>query len=156
MLGIKFILFIILSIITLITIYFIFVRAARNLKRWKAMEPSFIKEVEKKMGQKIIYTSVQNASYSTDFRNGNEFWLWIALFRSACTADYTVMALRDEIIESDKEVNLIIARRKDVTVARLEKYFATIEVRGIKPETLKFTIIVRKDYTTLTSYIRSK
>lgn len=151
MLGIKFILFIILSIIILITIYFIFVRAAGNLKRWKAMEPSFIKEVEKKIGQKIIYTSVQNASYSTDFRNGNEFWLWIA-----CTADYTVMALRDEIIESDKEVNLIIARRKDVTVARLEKYFATIEVRGIKPETLKFTIIVRKDYTALTSYIRGK
>lgn len=53
MLGIKFILFIILSIIILITIYFIFVRAARNLKRWKAMEPSFIKEVEKRWARKL-------------------------------------------------------------------------------------------------------
>lgn len=151
MLGIKFILFIILSVIVLITIYFMFVRAARNLKKWKAMEPSFVKEIEKKMGQKIIYSTVQNASLSTDFRNGNEFWLWIA-----CTADHAILALRDEIIESDKEVNLIIARRKDVTVSRLEKYFAIIEVRGVKPETLKFTIIVRKDYNTLTSYIREK
>ena len=56
MLGIKLIIAILFVIIALLSIFFVIIRAIKNNKNWKIIEPELIKKVQKSTGQEIIHT----------------------------------------------------------------------------------------------------
>ena len=53
MLGIKLIIAILFVIIALLSIFFVIIRAIKNNKNWKIIEPELIKKVQKSTGQEV-------------------------------------------------------------------------------------------------------
>lgn len=149
MLAVKFIIAVIFIIAALVGIAFVIIRAIGNNKRWKALEPEFIRDIEKSVGQKIVCKTMLNANDSTDFSNAKGFWLWVAF-----TSDYIVFALRDSIARNG-EGYAYISKRTDVSMKRLEKKFAEVEFKDAKSsERLKFVVFVRPcDYELLNRFI---
>ena len=65
MLGIKLIIAILFVIIALLSIFFVIIRAIKNNKNWKIIEPELIKKVQESTRQEIIHTMTLNASELT-------------------------------------------------------------------------------------------
>ena len=149
MLAIKFVIAVIFIIIALVSIAFVIIRAIGNNKRWKVLEPELTGDIEKSLGQKIVWKTMLNASESTDFGNGKGFWLWMAF-----TSDYTVFAIRDAIARKG-EGFLYISRRPDVSMKRLKKKFAEIEFKDTKSsERFKFVVCASpRDFESLNRFI---
>lgn len=152
MLGIKLIIAILFVIIALLSIFFVIIRAIKNNKNWKIIEPELIKKVQKSTGQEIIHTMTLNASDSTDFSNGKGFLLWIAF-----TSDYTAFINKSYIADSGNG-HIYLSRRMDTSMKRLEKRFMELEFRNKESaEILKLDVLVRpKDIEILSAFIPNK
>ena len=148
MLGIKLIIAILFVIIALLSIFFIIIRAIKNNKNWKIIEPELIKKVQESTRQEIIH----NASDSTDFSNGKGFLLWIAF-----TSDYTAFINKSYIADSGNG-HIYLSRRMDTSMKRLEKRFMELEFRNKESaEILKLDVLVRpKDIEILSAFIPYK
>lgn len=140
------------ALIALVAVLLAIIRAIGNNKRWKEIEPHMIKGVENLVGQPVLFKTMQNANHSTDFRNGKDFWLWMAF-----TKDYAAFVRRDEVAEKG-EGDILISRRKDTSIKPLEKYYAEIEVRNRDTaKTGKFILLINKShYEALTQFISVK
>lgn len=138
MLAVKFLLTTLLLLIALIGVAYALVRDRGSHKKWRAMEPQLIRDIEKSLGQKIECTAMLNAGDSPDFTQGRVFWLWIAF-----TQEYACFTLRDSLARTG-EGSIGISCRSDYTLRQLKKRFAEIEFRDSKSgERIKFFAAVR-------------
>lgn len=146
----TFIAAVVFIIVASVCVIFALVRALKNNNVWKVAELHFIREVKKSADQKIVAKIMLNANYTADFTKGEGFWLWLAF-----TPDYIAFVLRDELAESGSG-HLLISKKKEVSMTRLEKNYAELELKN--PETqqsLKIIVFVRSaDYELLNRYIR--
>lgn len=151
MLAIKLLLTTLLLLIALLGVFYALFRARGSHKRWKAMEPQLIRDIEKSLGQKIECTLQLNANDSQDFTRGEIFWLWLAF-----TREYACFALRDSLARTG-EGCIGLARRSDSTVRRLDKRFTEIEFREhTSGERMKYFVMVRsRDLEVLERYLPS-
>lgn len=140
----------IFAIIALVTVTFVLIRAVKNNKKWKEFEPQLIKDIERSLGQKILFKTMQNASHSMEFRNGNGFWLWMAF-----TTDYATFVLRDEIAENEGNGHIFISSRKEASITRIEKHYAELNIKNRETsEKLKFIILINESgYEALTRFL---
>lgn len=152
MTAIAWILQIIIAIIVLIYLVFMLIRALGNNRKWKVQEPLLVGSIEKSLGQKIVFKTLQNALPSLEADHRETFWLWLAF-----TAEYVVFVVRDELIEGEVD-EVCIARKRDTSIMRVNKYNAEFEVRNEDtPEVAKLILVAtRSRYELLAQYIPEK
>lgn len=152
MTAIAFILQAIIAVILLIFVVFMLIRAFGNNRKWKVLEPALMEGIEKSLGQKIVFKTLQNALPSADADARETFWLWLAF-----TAEYVVFVIRDEITEGRGD-DVFIARKRDTSIMRIDRYKAEFEVKNKDTsEVSKLILMVnRSRYELLTQYIPEK
>lgn len=145
----MFILKVILTIIALVYLVLMLIRTFGNNRKWKVMEPKLVESIEKSLGQKIVFKTLQNALPSPEADHREAFWLWLAF-----TAEYVVFAIRDELVEGRGD-DVFIARKRDTSIMRVNKYHAEFEVKNKDTsEVSKLILLVnRSRYELLAQYI---
>lgn len=146
------ILFALFVMVALGLVVLMLVRESKNHKKWKELEPQLINDIEKMVKQKIVFKTMQNASYSMEFRGGEGFWLWMAF-----TADYAIFVRRDEIAENG-EGHLFVSRRKDVSMVCLQKHYVELEVKNKDTSEVQKLILCMGEsyYAELSRFIPAK
>ena len=148
----MFILKVILTIIALVFLVLMLIRTFGNNRKWKLMEPKLVESIEKSLGQKIVFKTLQNALPSPEADHREAFWLWLAF-----SAEYVVFAIRDELVEGRGD-DVFIARKRDTSIMRVNKYYAEFEVKNKDTsEVSKLILLVnRSRYELLSQYIPEK
>lgn len=142
----------IIAVILLIYFVLMLTRAIGNNRKWKILEPLLVESIEKSLGQKIVFKTLQNALPSPDADARQTFWLWLAF-----TAEYVVFVIRDEVIEG-KGDEVFIVRKKDSSIRRLNKYNVEFEVKNKDTSEVSNLILIakRSRYELLAQYIPEK
>lgn len=126
------------------------VSACRIKNVWEKAEPEVIREIEKRVRQKIVYSAMLNASESDDFRPS--FLLWAAF-----TADYAVFIVRDAFVHANGEANPLLWKRRESSIKRLNKQYAKLEVKSREAsDKLQLYLLVDPNYEVFTQYIGTK
>lgn len=150
--GIQFIIGMLFIIVALISVTVAVLRAIRNNKNWKVMEPEVIAKIEESVGQEVVHSMMLNANDSTDFSHGKGFWLWLGF-----TSDYIAFADRDGL--ADKGTGyLYLSRRRDTWMKQLDKHFMELEFKEKdSSERVKFIVVVRNsDREVLKAFIPNR
>lgn len=142
----------ILAIILLIYLVLRLLGAIGNNKKWKAMEPLLVEGIEKSLGQKIVFKTLQNALPSPEADHRETFWLWLAF-----TAEYVVFAVRDELVEGRGD-EVFIVKKRNTSITRVNKYHAEFETKNDETSEVGKLILVvnRSRYELLAQYIPEK
>ncbi len=152
MTAIAFILQAIIALILIIYLVLRLIQAFGNNRKWKVLEPALMEGIEKSLGQKIVFKTLQNAlpSPEADARQASLLWL-------AFTAEYVVFVIRDEITEGRGD-DVFMARKRDTSIMRIDRYKAEFEVKNKDTsEVSKLILMVnRSRYELLTQYIPEK
>ena len=124
MTAIAFILQAIIALILIIYLVLRLIQAFGNNRKWKVLEPALMEGIEKSLGQKIVFKTLQNAlpSPEADARQASLLWL-------AFTAEYVVFVIRDEITEGRGD-DVFMARKRDTSIMRIDRYKAEFEVKN--------------------------
>lgn len=150
--AILMILQLIFAIILLIVAVRMMIRMIRNNRRWKVMEPVVIEQIEKSVGQKILFKTLQRALPSSASNPQAAIWLWIA-----CTADNVIFLVRDDFTE-EGEGNAVVSFKQDASLLRLNKTLTQLEMK-IKDssEVIQlFLLLNTSHYEALARYIPVK
>lgn len=139
----------ILAIILLIYLILRLLGAIGNNRKWKVMEPMLVESIEKSLGQKIVFKTLQNALPSPDADHRQTFWLWLAF-----SAEYVVFAVRDELVEGRGD-DVFIARKRDTSIMRVNKYHAEFKIKNKDTSEVSklFLLVNRSRYELLAQYI---
>lgn len=152
MTAIAFILQIICAVIVLIYLVLMLIRVIGNNRKWKVLEPLLVESIEKSLGQKIVFKTLQNVlpSPEADAREASLLWL-------AFTAEYVIFIARDEITEGRGD-EVFMARKRDTSIMRVGRYKAEFEVKNKDAsEVAKLILMVRRSrYELLAQYIPEK
>lgn len=142
----------ILALILLVYLVLKLLGAIGNNRKWKVMEPLLIEGIEKSLGQKIVFKTLQNALPSPEADHRQAFWLWLAF-----TAEYVVFAVRDELVEGRGD-DVFMVKKRNTSITRVNKYHAEFETKNEDTsETGKIILMVnRSRYELLTQYIPEK
>lgn len=142
----------ILAIILLIYLVLRLLGAIGNNKKWKVLEPLLVESIEKSLGQKIVFKTLQNALPSQETDHRQTFLLWLAF-----TAEYVVFVVRDELIEG-KGDDVFMVKKRNTSITRVNKYYAEFETKNEDTsEAGKLILVVnRSRYELLTQYIPEK
>lgn len=142
----------IVAIVILVVAVNMMIRMIRNNRRWKAMEPAVIEQIEKSVGQKILFKTLQRALPSSASNPQSAIWLWIA-----CTADNVIFLVRDEFAE-EGEGNAIVSFKQDASLLRLSKTITQLEVKikDTSEVVQLFLLLNSSRYEALTRYISVK
>lgn len=127
-------------------------RAIGNNRRWKGLEPELVADLEKRLGQKIVCTTMLNASDGPDFARERIFWLWLAF-----TSDRVAFAARDALARNG-EGEIYVSNRSDATLERLDRHFAQLSFTEAETgRQAVFTVCVRPhDFDLLGRFIRRR
>lgn len=140
---------IIVAIIVLVYLVLMLIRALGNNRKWKVLEPLLMESIEKSLGQKIVFKTLQNAlpTPEADAREASLLWL-------AFTAEYVIFIARDELLEGGGD-NVFMARKRDTSIMRVGKYKAKLEVKNKDTSEVAKLILManRSRYELLTQYI---
>lgn len=149
MIVLMFILKVILTIIALVLLVLMLIRTFGNNRKWKVMEPKLVESIEKSLGQKIVFKTLQNALPSPEADHREAFWLWLAF-----TAEYVVFAVRDELVEGRGD-DVFIVKKRNASITRVKKHYAEFETKNEETsEVSKLTLLVnRSRYELLAQYI---
>lgn len=149
---ILWILQLIVAIIVLIYLVLMLIRVIGNNRKWKVLEPLLVENIEKSLGQKIVFKTLENAipSLETDVREASLLWL-------AFTAEYVIFIARDELLKGESD-EVFIAKKRDTSIMRVGRYKAEFEVKNKDTsEVAKLILIARRSrYELLTQYIPEK
>lgn len=152
MTAIAFILQAIIVVIVLIFAVFMLVRAIGNNRKLKVLEPLLMESIEKSLGQKIVFKTLQNAlpSLEADAREASLLWL-------AFTAEYVIFIARDELLKGESD-EVFIAKKRDTSIMRVGRYKAEFEVKNKDTSEVSKLILMtnRSRYELLAQYIPEK
>lgn len=145
---ILWILQLIVAIIVLIYLVLMLIRVIGNNRKWKVLEPLLVENIEKSLGQKIVFKTLENVE--TDVRKASLLWL-------AFTAEYVIFIARDELLKGESD-EVFIAKKRDTSIMRVGRYKAEFEVKNKDTsEVAKLILIARRSrYELLTQYIPEK
>lgn len=145
---ILWILQLIVAIIVLIYLVLMLIRVIGNNRKWKVLEPLLVENIEKSLGQKIVFKTLENVE--TDVREASLLWL-------AFTAEYVIFIARDELLKGESD-EVFIAKKRDTSIMRVGRYKAEFEVKNKDTsEVAKLILIARRSrYELLTQYIPEK
>lgn len=149
---ILWILRLIVAIIVVIYLVLMLIRIFGNNRKWKVLEPLLVEGIEKSLGQKIVFKTLQNALPSLEADAREAFLLWLAF-----TAEYVVFVVRDEVVEGRGD-DVFIARKRDTSIRRVGKYKAEFEVKNKDTSEVSHIILMtnRSRYELLAQYIPEK
>ena len=149
---ILWILQIIVAIIVLVYLVLMLIRTLGNNRKWKVLEPLLVENIEKSLGQRIVFKTQENvlSSPEADAREASLLWL-------AFTAEYVIFIARDQLLEGG-ENNLFMASKRDTSIMRVGRYKAKLEIKNEEsPEVVELILMVRRSrYELLTQYIPEK
>lgn len=145
---ILWILQLIVAIIVLIYLVLMLIRVIGNNRKWKVLEPLLVENIEKSLGQKIVFKTLENVE--TDVREASLLWL-------SFTAEYVIFIARDELLKGESD-EVFIAKKRDTSIMRVGRYKAEFEVKNKDTsEVAKLILIARRSrYELLTQYIPEK
>lgn len=152
MTAIAFVLQIIVAVIVIIYLVIRLIQVFGNNRKWKVLEPLLVEGIEKSLGQKIVFKTLQNALPSADADARETFWLWLAF-----TAEYVVFVIRDEITEGRGD-DVFMARKRDTSIMRVGRYKAEFEVKNKDTSEVSRLILMANcsRYELLAQYIPEK
>lgn len=102
-------------------------RDLANGRAWKKAEPEVCRAIEKVAGQRVEHRMMLNASMTEDFSPRNVFWLFLAF-----TRDYVILVQRDWDDDGGDTAPQRLAARRDATLHREGKSFASLTLRDSK------------------------
>lgn len=142
-------------ILALILLVYLVLRLSADIgnnKKWKVLEPLLVEGIEKSLGQKVVFKTLQNALPEAGADHRQTFWFWLAF-----TAEYVVFAVRNELLEG-KGDDVFMVKKRNTSITRVNKYHAEFETKNEDTsETGKIILVVnRSRYELLAQYIPEK